>query len=251
MSSIDRNIRKVYNSKSDNSGESYAKGVLKNVPSRQSMSEGEQAFVREPNKPLALYKKNMGRLSKVYLSDDGNQVIDRDLKIKGDIIAGGNLQLNNIPIFEATAGSTQSDIAIGGSGVQLLFSNENIDTANAYASSIYTVPISGYYHIYYNLTFDAFDTGMTFAIVAMRITAGGSDSYEGVTRIDDKEFSADTDNHVSKSCSKVLKLSIDTTIKILYYQDGGTAQVDMLASNTSLAGPPRESVFGGYLISKY
>ena len=85
------------------------------------MNDGEQVFARESNKPLALYKKFKGTLSKVYLSHDGNQVVDKNLSIGNDIVITGSVNFDNdVTIGKKITGSNQTlsittEEAVGGS----------------------------------------------------------------------------------------------------------------------------------------
>ena len=79
MSDTDRLIRQIQNAKGNHIAEGSQRGVMAHTPSRYNMSEGEQVFAQEANKPLALYKKNKGMLHKVNLSSDGNQYVEKTL----------------------------------------------------------------------------------------------------------------------------------------------------------------------------
>jgi hypothetical protein len=63
------------------------------------MKDGEQIFASEANKPLALFKKDRGRLYKTYLSSDGNQIVDKNLTIKDDITIGGSATISGAAII--------------------------------------------------------------------------------------------------------------------------------------------------------
>ena len=245
--STDRNLRRLQNSKNQSISDGGQKTVLSHPPSSINMSEGEQVFSKSPNKPLALYKKLKGLLWKSYFSTDGNQYVDKNLIVNKDInLKKGNLKIDDIPIFEANS-TGQSNLLVN-AVVQIQFANETIDNTSSFSSHLFTVPVSGYYIFYYNLAFNAFDTGMTSATVSLRY--GGSD-YFASTRIDDKEFSADTDNSVSKSACCIKKATVGNTIGAYYLQIGGTAQVDVVAERNVGTDPyPASSSFGGYLISK-
>ena len=82
MSDTDRLIRQIQNAKGNHIAEGSQRGVMAHTPSRYNMSEGEQVFAQEANKPLALYKKNKGMLHKVNLSSDGNQYVEKTLTAK-------------------------------------------------------------------------------------------------------------------------------------------------------------------------
>ena len=77
-----REQRVMMNSKEQAVSSGDVKGTLSHSPSSRNMSDGEQVYARESNKPLALYKKFKGVLWKSYLSKDGNQIVDKDLRVK-------------------------------------------------------------------------------------------------------------------------------------------------------------------------
>jgi|TARA_R110000824_G_scaffold2912_1_gene13224 hypothetical protein len=79
MPRLERQLRKTINLKGNVLPSSNSKSIIDYTPSSSSMKEGEQIFAKEGNKPLALYKKNKGTLSKVYLSSNGNQIVDKKL----------------------------------------------------------------------------------------------------------------------------------------------------------------------------
>jgi hypothetical protein len=82
---MDSDSRRIQNSK-----ESGIRTVEKSLSSR-NMLEGEQLMSKPKGKPLALYKKHNGTLWKAYFSKDGNQVIDKDLEVKGSLTIDKNL----------------------------------------------------------------------------------------------------------------------------------------------------------------
>jgi len=241
---MDRESRRITNSTQASIRE------IDYYPSHSGVPEGELVISAPKNKPLRLYKKLNGLLWKTDLSYNGNQIVDKNLNINGDIISNGNLQLNNIPIFEAYS-TGQTDLAIYTSVPQIEFASENIDNTNSFASHNFVVPLKGYYHLYYNISFNQIDSAMTSAIIAMRI-GGVTGAYFNVTRLDDKDYSADTDQSISKSASCVRSLDAGDTIGVYWLQVSGSAQVDVVAHREAYTTPyPASSVFGGYLISKY
>jgi len=102
--SSDRDFRKLQNAKENALSSGDTKSIISHSPSSRSMKDGEQIFAREANKPLALYKKDKGKLNKVYLSYDGNQIVDKDLKVNGNINLSNKLVADTI---------TSTNIGIG------------------------------------------------------------------------------------------------------------------------------------------
>lgn len=76
---MNRDIRRLQNSKNTNIAEGSKKSVMAHAPAVSNMADGEQVFAQEANRPLALYKKNKGSLWKSYFSNNGNQIVDRTL----------------------------------------------------------------------------------------------------------------------------------------------------------------------------
>ena len=81
----DRQIRKLFNTKQDII-------EFKGIPSKDSISEGQIAFAKDPTGRLALFRKAHGKLWKTYMTHNGAQVVDRDLKVGGSLTIRGNLK---------------------------------------------------------------------------------------------------------------------------------------------------------------
>lgn len=236
----DRLVRKLINTKEN---------VIdfKGIPSVGSMADGQIAITKSSNSQLAIHRKKDGKLYKSFMTANGNQIIEKDLTVRGDIVLEtGNLNIRNLPIFEAKS-TGQSNLAIN-SATQIQFASEVIDNTSSFSSNSFTAPVAGYYFFYYNLALDAFDTGMTSATISLR---SGASDYFASTRVDDKEFSADTDNAVSKSACAVKKLTSGGVVSVYWLQIGGTQQVDVISERNAATDPyPASSSFGGHLISR-
>jgi len=81
----ERQIRKLFNTKQDII-------EFKGIPSKDSISEGQIAFAKDPTGRLALFRKAYGKLWKTYMTHDGDQVVDRNLKVGGSLTIKGNLK---------------------------------------------------------------------------------------------------------------------------------------------------------------
>tara|TARA_R100000808_G_scaffold955_2_gene4586 strand:- start:1397 stop:2131 length:735 start_codon:yes stop_codon:yes gene_type:complete len=240
--SIERLSRRNQNIKQD-------KLLLVNIhPSVSTMREGEEVLYQGKNKPLRRYRKQNGILWYSDMTRDGNEFVDKNLKVEKNIISNGNLQLNNIPIFEAYS-TGQTDLGVGtGSITQIQFASEKIDNTSSFASHNFVAPVEGYYYLYYNVSFNQIDTAMDEALLGMK---QGS-AYFNVSSLDDKDYSADTDSDINKSASCVRSLAVGDTIGVYWLQISGSAQVDVVAHREAGTSPyPATSVFGGYLISTY
>jgi len=56
---FDRDIRRIQNAKEGSVASGDSKNIVSHSPAVRTMSDGEQVFAQESNKPLALYKKNI------------------------------------------------------------------------------------------------------------------------------------------------------------------------------------------------
>jgi hypothetical protein len=81
----DRQIRKLFNTKQDII-------EFKGIPSKDSISEGQIAFAKDPTGRLSLFRKAHGKLWQTYMTHNGDQVVDRNLKVGGSLTVRGNLK---------------------------------------------------------------------------------------------------------------------------------------------------------------
>ena len=233
---MDRVSRFVNNRKQD-------KVRLSNTqPSVNSMREGEEVFYNDKNGLLCRYRKQNGKLWKSSMSSDGNGFIDGNLNVKKDISISGNLRLKNVPVFEACrASSNQLNLAVG-SDVLIEMNGSNIESGHFDTSTyLFTAPLNGIYLMYFNIALYGIDVDMSYAHIFLK---DSSAAQHGAVRIDDNDFSTDTDT-ISKVSTKIIQMTAGTTLGVYYYQSGGSAQVDVYRTGTGF-----ESVFGGYLITK-
>ena len=82
---LTRDIRRLQNAKEGSLPSGDTKSTLSHSPAVRNMRDGEQVFAQEGNKQLSLYKKHKGMLWKARFSRDGNQYIDKNLKVDGEI----------------------------------------------------------------------------------------------------------------------------------------------------------------------
>lgn len=70
-------------------------------PSINSMVDGQTAIERKPNGQLALYKKKFGKLWKSFMSANGDQYVEKDLIVSGNLTVNKNIYqgYNQIKIF--------------------------------------------------------------------------------------------------------------------------------------------------------
>ena len=86
-----RDIRRIINSKQDSL---ESTGNL----SISSMADGQLSISKSSSELLSISKKKYGRLYKSYLSSSGNQVIDKNLTIGGNLNVKGTIN-NEVMIF--------------------------------------------------------------------------------------------------------------------------------------------------------
>ena len=142
-----REARKLENSKESSVAVSDTKRPSRYAPSKNGMKEGEQAFVQEPNKPLALFKKERGRVYKTYLSSSGNQIVDKNLSVNGNINLSGRLITKNYPAFSVYQSTSVHNQAIAtGTWTRITLDSENYDNGSNFASNYFTAPYHGIYH---------------------------------------------------------------------------------------------------------
>lgn len=80
----DRNIRRLINTKEDSIN-------IQNSSSLNNMADGQISMSKNPNKPLAIYRKKFGRLWKSYMSADGNDIVDKNLTVGGNLNVKGHI----------------------------------------------------------------------------------------------------------------------------------------------------------------
>jgi len=91
---LGRDIRRLQNAKEGSLPSGDTKSTLSRSPAVRDMRDGEQVFAQEGNKQLSLYKKHKGMLWKARFSRDGNQYIDKNLKVDGEIRVDKNLKVD-------------------------------------------------------------------------------------------------------------------------------------------------------------
>jgi len=122
----DRVARKLQNSKESTAVTSDTKRPSRYAPSKNGMKEGEQSFVQEPNKPLALFKKERGRVYKTYLSSNGNQIVDKNLSVGGNSTFTGNVDINGNIDINGKISASQIYEHTGDTGTKIQFGENTI-----------------------------------------------------------------------------------------------------------------------------
>ena len=88
----DQRIRKISNTKQDIM-------YFDKIPSKSSIIEGQTFLAMESGKNLGLYQKRNGFLWKTYLSKDGNDIVDKNLSIGGNLNVVGNISGSQVSFF--------------------------------------------------------------------------------------------------------------------------------------------------------
>ena len=73
----ERQLRKLFNTKQD-------VVEFNGSPSISGISDGQVAVAKSNNKQLAVYRKKYGKLWKSYMSYNGDQFVDKNLKVSGN-----------------------------------------------------------------------------------------------------------------------------------------------------------------------
>ena len=80
----DRNIRRLINTKENSIN-------IQNNASLNNIVDGQISMSKNPNKPLAIYRKKFGRIWKSYMSADGNDIVDKNLTVGGNLNVRGTI----------------------------------------------------------------------------------------------------------------------------------------------------------------
>ncbi len=78
-------LRRVKNSQRANIA--YRDGT----PSKTTITEGEELMAIRKNKGLSLFRRQKGILWWVNFTRDGNEVVEKDLKVNGSIASGSDI----------------------------------------------------------------------------------------------------------------------------------------------------------------
>ena len=130
---LDRQYRKLENAK-----ESGIRTINHDI-SKRNILDGEIVISKPKNKPLKLSKKVDGELWNVNFSNDGNQYVNKNLYIAGNLIT------NNYPAFRVTATANQA--LSTGDWRTITFASSvhdngsNFDLSNEY----FVAPVKGIY----------------------------------------------------------------------------------------------------------
>ena len=114
-------------------------------PSKNTITEGEELMAIMKNKGLSLFRKQKGILWWINFTKDGNETVEKDLKVNGNINLSNKLITKNYPAFRATATANQA-LATGDWRTITFASSvhdngSNFDLSNEY----FVAPVKGIY----------------------------------------------------------------------------------------------------------
>ena len=179
-----RDIRRVINSKQDSL---ESTGNL----SINSMSDGQISISKSSNELLSINKKKYGRLYKGYLSSSGNQIVDKNLTVRGNLNVKGHIVGSS---FKIIAHNMEDDIGTAEVFIPWFGISEAADLTGV--SSSFLAPYT-----------------MTLKKIMFRPSAISTGSYDLVARLkkmDDGDTTVDTVATATYSPS----LSADTFLVI-------------------------------------
>lgn len=172
------------------------------------------------------------------ISSDSDVVIDLDDNNNGSddhfaVRNGGNTEVLKVtetgmvtkplqPCFRVTKTSTQSNISINTS-VIVTFQGETFDVGSNFASSVFTVPVDGIYLFGALLDFDYLDNSATQILLRLRV---GASTFYDLDQKDPNEYSSDLERF-SLAGSTLLSLSSGDEVRVVTYQQGGSAESDI------------------------
>ena len=239
---FDRDIRRIQNTKESSVASGDSKTIISHSPAARAMSDGEQVFAQESNKPLALYRKNKGALWKVYLSKDGNQIIEKDLDVKGILNIEGRREEKKQPSFLAYNSAADANWSTG-SYATIEFNTEVFDVGDNFASSTFTAPVTGKYFLHTSVGVSQLDTAATYYSLKLVTAGSATKNYFSIL---DPNFAADTGAglpmHLFQITSVAHMEAADTAL-VQLLQTGGTAQSDIAGDSSELY-----TWFTGYLL---
>ena len=128
-------------------------------------------------------------------------------------------------------GTTQNNIA---NGTTLQFGTEIFDQNGDFASNAFTAPVTGRYHLSFEIRFVDLDNAASYIIIRMETS---NRNYDTIIDID--EFSSDV-QYYTANFSMLMDMDANDTASVVYIQSGGTAQTDSDSNH---------SLFSGYLVA--
>ena len=208
-------------------------------PSGKSVPEGDILISHPRGKPLRLYKKLKGMLWWIDFTRDGNQYVDKDLKVKNVLNIRGHREEKNQPSFLAFNSAADVNWSTG-AYADVSFDSEVFDVGDNFASDTFTAPITGRYFLHTSVGISTIDTAATY--YALKLVTSNR-NYHSVL---DPNLASDTAAGVPSHLFQitcVADMGASDTAKVQLLQSGGTAQTDVAGAATELY-----TWFTGYLL---
>ena len=223
-----RQIRKLINSKQDVT-------EFNGTPSVQGMSDGQVAFTKSNNKQLAIHRKKYGKIWKTYMSNDGNQYVDKNIIVNKNIVVNGYPVYKNLPAFSAfQSASSDDEVYATATFTRITFDTELYDNNSNYASNAFTAPVNGIYHFSVKLFWDpgSSDTIGDWSALDQHQVALYKNESNATTSSGANKVSADVnlveadinDTFLMNSLTVDLKLDKGDYISAYAYHDSGHNQ---------------------------
>ena len=148
---MDRDTRNILNLKQPNL---FSHGEV----STDGMSDGQITISKGYNQQTTLSLKKDGRIYKTNMSSNGNQYVDKDLKVNGNINLSNKLIIKNYPAFGVYQSSSADAQQIENDAYEtIVFDEELYDNGGNFSTSDYsfTAPMNGIYHFNARILWDA------------------------------------------------------------------------------------------------
>jgi|10_taG_2_1085330.scaffolds.fasta_scaffold10161_4 hypothetical protein len=147
---MDRDTRNILNLKQPNL---FSHGEV----STDGMSDGQITISKGYNQQTTLSLKKDGRIYKTNMSSNGNQYVDKDLKVNGNINLSNKLIIKNYPAFGVYQSSSADAQQIENDAYEtIVFDTKLYDNGDDFSTSDYsfTAPMNGIYHFNARILWD-------------------------------------------------------------------------------------------------
>ena len=162
-----------------------------------------------------------------FTSVESGAIVD-SLKINAGIVTKAAQ-----PAFQVIPASTQSNFAVGGAGVEVIWGTEIFDIGGNFASNTFTAPATGTYSLMVSLRLTAVDNASSYYKCQI-ITSNRIYTFFLTT----DKYTGDL-NNITMLGSIHADMDLNDTCTIKIYQDSGTQQTDIAIPG---------SYFSGYLM---
>ena len=228
---MDRDTRNILNLKQPNL---FSHGAV----SIDGMSDGQITISKGYNQQTTLSLKKDGRIYKTNMSSNGNQYVDKDLKVNGSINLSNKLIIKNYPafyVYQSTSVDAQS-IASGSTYYRIILDTEHYDNGSNFDVSGYkfTAPYNGIYHFDANVLLDnnqdtdagdwADESRVDIHLFKNQGDATTTNTSKRVASSLHLLSGAITDNFWQGNLSSDLKLDAGDFIELYVKQDSGVEQ---------------------------